>query len=105
MKSNKKGAFSIFWLLSCRYPDWQAQPWLGLVQALAEQQVLIHVVLMGAVTQGTSVGLIWGQAISFPQALFDTQCFPCQPSSRAHLLWGQVLPLQEGLAGLCPLCP
>lgn len=41
----------------------------------------MHVVLLGAVTQRTSVGHIWGQAIGFPQALFDTQRFPCQ-------LWG-----------------
>lgn len=52
----------------------------------------MHIVLLGAVTPGTSVGHIWGQAISFPQAFFDTQCFPCQPGP-GHICFGAEFPL------------
>lgn len=51
-KKKKKGAFCIFCVGLCRDPDWQIQPWLGLVQALAEQQVTV---LLVAVTQRSSV--------------------------------------------------
>lgn len=54
MKSKKKKrGLSVFFCVGlCRDPDWQIQPWLGLVQALAEQQVTV---LLVAVTQRSSV--------------------------------------------------
>lgn len=60
MKSAIKGAFCIFWVGLCRDPDWQTQPWLGLVQALAEQWVMVHTVLLVAVMQGSSVRNVQG---------------------------------------------
>lgn len=70
MRSNKKRAFCIFWVGLCRYPDRQTQPWLALVQALAEQQVMMHIVLLVAVSQGSSVGNVWRSAIFFSRDSF-----------------------------------